>query len=116
MLIHFLVRDEAQVARWQSGPFTFGNAPKLSAAAFPLPLAPLSRAGAVTTLWDQVRAGTGRQTYRLRYSHGGGAWRCLGGTRATTPRGFFTLKARLPRGASVQLWSRGTLGVPLRLG
>jgi hypothetical protein len=114
MLIHFLVRDEAQVARWQSGLFTFGSAPKLSAAAFPLPVAQLSRTGAVATLWGQVRAGTGRQAYRLRYSNGG-AWRWLGGTRVTTPRGFLTLKARLPPGASVQLWSRGTLAVPLRL-
>jgi hypothetical protein len=115
MLIHFLVRDEAHVGRWQSGLFTFGNAPKLSASAFALPLAQLSRRGAVATLWGQVRPGTGRQAYRVRYSRGG-AWRWLGGTRATTARGLFTLKVRLPRGTSVQLWSRGALGVPLRLG
>jgi hypothetical protein len=114
LLIHFLVRDEAHVGRWQSGLFTFGNAPKLSAAAFALPLAQLSRRGAVATLWGQVRPSTGRQAYRVRYSRGG-AWRWLGGTRATTARGLFTLKVRLPRGTSVQLWSRGALGVPLRL-
>jgi hypothetical protein len=66
------------------------------------------------TLWGQVRPGSGRQTYRVRFTHGG-AWRWLGGARTTTPRGFFTLRARVPRGASVQLWSRGALGVPLRL-
>jgi hypothetical protein len=114
LLIHFLVRDEAHVARWQSGLFTFGNAPKLSASAFPLPLAQRSRSGAVATLWGQVRPGAGRQVYRVRYSRGS-AWRWLRGTRATSPRGFFTLKVRLPRGTSVQLWSRGALGVPLRL-
>jgi hypothetical protein len=114
LLIHFLVRDEASVGRWQSGLFTFGNAPKLSSAAFPLPVAQLSRAGAVATLWGQVRAGAGAQPYRVRYSRGG-AWRWLGGTRTTTSRGFFTLKVRLPRGTSVQLWSRGSLGAPLRL-
>ena len=93
---------------------TFGNARKLSASAFPLPLAQLSRSGAVATLWGQVRPGIGKQAYRVRYSRGG-AWHWLGGTRATTARGFFTLKARLPQGTSVQLWARGSYGVPLRL-
>ena len=114
LLIHFLVRDEAHIGRWQSGLFTFGNTPKLAAAAFPLPLAQLSRRGATATLWGQVRPGAGRQAYRVRYSTGG-AWRWLGGRRATTPRGFFTVQARLPRRSSVQVWSRGMLGVSLRL-
>jgi hypothetical protein len=114
MLIHFLVRDEAHVGRWQSGLFTFSNAPKLSAAAFPLPLAQVSRRGAVATLWGQVRPGSGRQTYRLRYSTGGG-WRWLGGTRTTSSRGYLTLAVRMRRGTRIQLWSRGTFGVPLRL-
>ena len=60
LLIHFLVRDEQHVGRWQSGLFTFGNARKLSASAFPLPLAQLSRSGAVATLWGQVRPGIGQ--------------------------------------------------------
>jgi hypothetical protein len=114
LLIHFLVRDEQHVGRWQSGLFTFGNTRKLSASAFPLPLAQLSRSGAVATLWGQVRAGSGKQAYRVRYLRGG-AWRWLGGMRTTSARGYFSLKARLPRGTSVQLWSRGSLGVPLRL-
>ena len=114
MLIHFLVRDEAHVGRWQSGLFTFGNAPKLSAASFPLPLAQVSRRGAVATLWGQVRPGDGRQAYRLRYSTGG-AWHWLGGTRTTSARGYVTLKVRMRRGTRVQLWSDGRFGVPLRL-
>ena len=88
MLIHFLVRDEAQVGRWQSGLFTAKDDAKLAAAAFPLPLARVSVRGATVTLWGQVRPGSGRQTYRLRYSTGGG-WRWLGGTRTTNARGFF---------------------------
>ena len=114
MLIHFLVRDEDHVGRWQSGLFTFGNAPKLAASAFPLPLAQLSRRGTVATLWGQVRPGAGRQSYRVRYSQGG-AWRWLGGTRTTTSRGFLTLSVRLRRGTRVQLCSRGAFGVPLAL-
>jgi len=114
MLIRFLVRDEDHVARWQSGLYTFGDEAKLAASAFPLPLAQVSRRGAVAALWGQVRPGRGRQTYRLRYSRGGG-WRWLGGTRTTSTRGYLTLAVRLPRGASVQVWSRGSTGVPLRL-
>jgi hypothetical protein len=113
MLIHFLVRDEQHVTRWQSGLFTFRNSAKLSASSFRLPLAQVSRRGAVVTLWGQVRPGLGRQTYRLRYSRGGG-WRWLGGTRRTSLRGYLTVRVRLPRGTSVQLWS-DAFGVPLRL-
>jgi hypothetical protein len=114
MLIRFLVRDEDHVSRWQSGLYTFGDEAKLAASAFPLPLAQVSRRGAVATLWGQVRPGLGRQTYRLRYSRGGG-WRWLGGTRSTSTRGYFSVAVRLPRGSSVQVWSRGSTGVPLRL-
>jgi hypothetical protein len=110
MLIHFLVRDEEQVGRWQSGLFTFHDVPKLSAASFRLPLAQLSR----HTLWGQVRPGEGRRPYRLRYASGGG-WRWLGGTRTTGPGGIFRVNVALPRGTAVQLWSEGTAGVPLRI-
>jgi hypothetical protein len=114
MLIHFLVRDEAHVGRWQSGLFRIDDEPKLAAFAFPLPLAQASRRGAVVSLWGQVRPGLGSQTYRLRYRKAG-AWRWLGGTRRTSARGYWTLRARLPRGTAVQVWSRGTLGAPVAL-
>ena len=114
MLIRFLVRDEASVARWQSGLFTIDDEPKLAALAFPLPLAQASRRGAVASLWGQVRPGLGSQTYRLRYRRGG-TWRWLGGTRRTSARGYWTLRARLSRGTAVQVWSRGALGAPIVL-
>ena len=114
MLIHFLVRDEAHVGRWQSGLFRIDDEPKLAAFAFPLPLAQTSRRGAVAWLWGQVRPGLGSQTYRLRYRTAG-AWRWLGGTRRTSARGYWTLGARLPRGTAVQVWSRGTLGASVAL-
>jgi hypothetical protein len=110
MLIHFLVRDEQAVGRWQSGLFTFHDAPKLSAASFRLPLAQLSR----RTLWGQVRPGEGRRPYRLRYSRGG-RWHWLGGTRTTGARGMFRVNVVLPRGTAVQVWSEGTAGVALRI-
>jgi hypothetical protein len=114
MLIHFLVRDEGKVGRWQSGLYTFGDKPKLSAAAFALPLAQVARRGSTVTLWGQVRPGTGRQRFRLRYSRGGG-WRWLGGTRTTSRRGFFTVKVRAARGTVVQAWSDGAPGLALRI-
>jgi hypothetical protein len=114
MLIRFLVRDEEAVGRWQSGLFTFGDAPKLSAAAFALPLAQSSRRRAVVTLWGQVRPGAGRQWFRIRYS-AGGRWRWLGGTRYTSPRGYWIVRARLSRGAVVQVSSRGRLGAALAI-
>jgi hypothetical protein len=104
MLIHFLVRDEDGVGRWQSGLWTFGDRPKLAAAAFRLPVAQVSRRGAVVTLWGQVRPGSSRQEFRLRY-RSGGKWRWLGGTRLTSSRGYWTLRARLPRRAVVQAWT-----------
>lgn len=114
MLIHFLVRDEEPVGRWQSGLFTFHDVPKLSASSFRFPLAQISRRGRSVTLWGQVRPGTGRQPYRLRSTRGGG-WRWLGGTRTTGTRGMFRVSIALPRGTAVQLWSRGGAGVPLRI-
>lgn len=114
MLIHFLVRDEDNVARWQSGLFTFTNKPKLSAAAFTLPLAQESRKAAVVMLWGQVRPGNGRQTYRLRHRRDG-RWYWLGATRVTSTRGYWTVRARLVRGTVVQLSSRGKLSPALAI-
>ena len=114
MLIHFLIRDERHVSRWQSGLFTFNNKAKRGVAAFRLPLAQVSRRGPMVTLWGQVRPGQGRQSYRLRFAAGNG-WRWLPGRRVTDKRGLFNVRLRLPKGAQAQLWSRGMLGAPLRL-
>jgi hypothetical protein len=112
MLIHFLVRDEERTGRWQSGLYTFHDAPKLSASAFRLPLAQAARSGATVTLWGQVRPGRGAQPFRLR-ARVRGASRWLGPTRWTDSRGIVRVRVTLPRGTSVQLWSRGAAGVPL---
>lgn len=102
MLIRFLVRDEDDVARWQSGLYTFGNRPKLAAAAYPLPLAQVSRRGRVVALWGQIRPNEGSEPFRLRYTRGGG-WHWLGGVRRTTTRGFWAARARVARGIVVQV-------------
>ncbi len=114
MLIQFLVRDEAHVGRWQSGLFTINDRAKLSAAAFPMPLARLSLRGSTVTLWGQVRPGLGAQTYRLRYSTGHG-WRWLGGNRRTSSRGFYVVKVRVPKRTTVQAFSNGELSAAVRV-
>jgi hypothetical protein len=113
MLIHFLVRDELDVGRWQSGLYDITDKPKLAAAAFSLPLAQTNRSGGSATLWGQVRSGTGRQRYRLRIRVGD-RW-VWGALRFTDARGFFTARVAAPRGSWVQLHADGAYGVALRL-
>jgi hypothetical protein len=99
LLIRYLVQDEADPARFQTGLFTAQGKPKPSAAAFPLPLAAIGRG----TVWGQVLPGVGVRPYRLQLlrPNGGTAW--LGGVRRTSARGFLT--ARVPSGATVRLYS-----------
>jgi hypothetical protein len=111
MLIHFLVRDELEVGRWQSGLYTIRDKPKPAAAAFSLPLAQAGRTGAVTTVWGQVRPGSGPLAYRLRVRVDG-RW-IWGAERDTDARGFFTARVRAPRVAYVQLYAEAAYGVPL---
>jgi hypothetical protein len=105
MLVHYLVRDEPELARWQSGLYTLGGTAKLAARAFPLPLTVAGRSRGATVLWGQVRARSGAQSYRLQTRRPGREWAWLGGMRQSTARGFVSVRARLPRGTSVRLWS-----------
>jgi hypothetical protein len=114
MLIHFLVRDEVDPGRWQSGLFNAAGSAKLAAAAYPLPLAQVARRRAAVALWGQVRPGGGRHLYRVRIRRAG-RWTWAGGTRRTDARGFLSLSVAAPRGAVVQLSARGSLGAPLAL-
>jgi len=109
LLIHYLVRDEADVGRFQSGLYTAKGAAKPSASAFPLPLAASGRG----TVWGQVRPGQGPHPYRLQLVRSNGSTAWLGGVRRTTARGFFT--ARVPRGSVVRLYSVSgrSFGVPV---
>jgi hypothetical protein len=112
MLIQFLVQDDIVPEGWQSGFYTATGKAKLSARGFPLPLLQVARRGASTTLWGQVRPGTGRREYRIQLLQRG-SWVWIGGTRRTDARGFFTLTVRAPPGARVRLWSmRGRFGSP----
>ena len=104
MLIHYLVEDEPQAGRFQSGLFQHSGRPKLAALAFPLPLAQAGRSGANLVLWGQVRPRTGVQTFRVQVRTGG-VWRFSGGVRKTGARGFFSVAVPAARGTAVRIFS-----------
>jgi hypothetical protein len=104
MLIHFLVRDEPIVGRWQSGLIGINGVAKPSYRAFMLPLAQVSRRGLRTVLWGQVRPRAGRQTYRLQQFRSG-RWRWVGGVVRTNARGFYQRTVRAGGGARFRIWS-----------
>ena len=104
MLVHFLLYDDADPRGWQSGLFTAKGAPKPAARVFPLPFVQISRPGAKTTLWGQVRTHQRKRPYRLQQRRGG-YWRWVGGTRRTDTRGFFRVVVRAERGTAFRIWS-----------
>jgi polysaccharide biosynthesis protein PslG len=104
MLVHYLVKDEPQAGRFQSGLFQNSGAPKLAALAFPLPLAQAGRSGGNLVLWGQVRPRAGVQTFRVQVRTGG-VWRFSGGFRKTGARGFFSIAVPAARGTAVRIFS-----------
>jgi hypothetical protein len=106
LLVHYLYRDEPDLARFQSGLETISGKVKPARTATMLPLAEVSRKGMRVSLWGQVRPGTGPQRYLLQRLSGG-RWITVGGTRATTARGYLTLTVVAPKGAQFRLWYPG---------
>jgi hypothetical protein len=106
MLIHYLVKDEPQASRFQSGLFSTSGRPKLAALAFPLPIAQGGRSGGKLVLWGQVRPRRGAQAYRVQVRVGP-TWKFGGGVRRTSGRGFFSTVVAAPRGALVRIYSLG---------
>jgi hypothetical protein len=106
VLIQYLLRDEPRLAAWQSGLETVAGKAKPALAAFSLPLAQAGRKGATTTIWGQVRPGTGARRYVLqRYVDG--RWRTLVGGR-TTSRGFVMRSVRATEGTILRLFDPAT--------
>jgi hypothetical protein len=102
VLIQYLVQDEPDAARWQSGVYTSSDRAKPSLQAFRFPLAEESRTGRRTTLWGQVRPGAAA-TYRLlRYV--AGTWVPVGADAKTTARGYFTRAVNAAPGARFRIW------------
>ena len=104
MLIHYLVEDEPEAGRFQSGLFNQAGRPKLAALAFPLPLAQAGRSSGKLVLWGQVRPRTGVQTFRIQVRTRG-AWRFSGGLLRTSARGFFSVAVPAVRGTAVRIFS-----------
>jgi hypothetical protein len=112
MLIHFLYRDEPTLARFQSGLVRLDDTPKPGYAAFQLPLAEVSRAGASVRLWGEVRAPEGGGTYRLE-RFVGGTWRPIAPAARAGGRGFFRKTMSLPRGTLIRVVAGPLASPPL---
>jgi hypothetical protein len=102
MLIQYLVQDEPDIARWQSGILTVKGVEKPSYQAFQLPLTVEKRTSATITLWGQIRPGTGRQQYVLEQQRGT-RWLRVGAAEWTSPRGFFKRAVPAVAGASYRV-------------
>ena len=76
MLIHFLVRDEPNIARFQSGVLTLAGKAKPAYGAYQLPFAQTARTGSRTALWGQLRAPGAGGSVRIE-RRSGGVWRTV---------------------------------------
>jgi hypothetical protein len=88
MLISYLVKDEPEIDRWQSGMLTVRGVQKPYYQAFQLPLSVEQRTKSTITLWGQIRPGSGSQQYVLEALRGSN-WLRVGSVQRTSPRGFF---------------------------
>jgi hypothetical protein len=104
LLIQYLLKDEPQLDRFQTGLFDVHGSPKPGYYAFRFPLAQVSRRGTRTALWGQIRPGKGARTYRMEISRDG-RWRWVGPNRHTNSVGAFAVELDAPKGSFVRVWS-----------
>jgi hypothetical protein len=113
ILIQYLVRDEPTLGRFQSGLETLAGRRKPSYAAFQLPLAEVSRSGALVQLWGQLRAPAAEGSYRLEQLTPTRRW--LTAMQNAGARGTFTWRGRLPVGARVRIVAGELTSPPLAI-
>jgi hypothetical protein len=106
LLVQYLVRDEPRVDAWQSGLETVAGRAKPALGSFSLPLAQVKRTGTATTLWGQIRPGTGSRRYLLQKLVDR-RWASIGGGR-TSARGHFTRVVRAGAGTVLRLFDPAT--------
>jgi hypothetical protein len=109
MLIHFLYRDEPNLARFQSGLVTLTNGIKPASAAFQLPLAQISS----STLWGQLRSPAAGATAQLE-RHVGSRWTTFATVHAGTG-GYFRWSGTLVRGTQVRVQAGSLVGAALTI-
>jgi hypothetical protein len=117
MLIDYLIQDEPDIARWQSGIITIAGVEKPAYQAFQLPLTVERRAAGTVTLWGQIRPGSGPQQYVLQQLRGR-RWVPVGTAERTSPRGFFKRVVPAQAGASFRVFplTRGLTSSTLTAG
>ncbi len=101
ILVHYLYRDEPDIARFQSGLVSVGGVAKPARRAFSIPLAQVSRAGLSTKVWAQVRVPGGARRVTLQRRAGTGWQSVTSGT--TSARGWIKLTVRADAGARLRL-------------
>ncbi len=104
VMIHYLYRDEPDIGAWQSGFQTDSGKIKPSFDAFRLPFASVPGTSGKTTLWGQIRAGSGQRSFVLEQLVGG-RWKSVGGTRHTDSAGFFQVTVRVGKGTRFRFHS-----------
>jgi hypothetical protein len=102
LLIHYLYRDEPELAGWQSGLMSSSGSAKPSRRAFMVTAAQAYRRGLTTAVWGHVRAGDGPQRYVLQQFRGG-RWHAVNGAYRTTERGFLYRYVRAGKGSKLRL-------------
>jgi hypothetical protein len=102
VLIHFIVADESRLNGWQSGLFSASGIAKPAFNSFRLPIVQAARRGLRTTIWGQVRPGSGRRRYQLqRLAYG--RWVAVGLPTLTSPGGFYTRVVWARRGTRFRI-------------
>jgi hypothetical protein len=109
LLIHFLYRDEPNIARFQSGLVTVTNAVKPAYAAYQLPLAQISG----SMLWGQLRAPAAGSTARIERLVGE-RWETLATVHAGA-RGYFRWNGTLVRGTQVRVRAGSVVSAALTI-
>jgi hypothetical protein len=107
VMIQYLLRDEPATDAWQSGLETVSGRAKPALAAFSLPLVQVVRRGLSTTVWGQVRPGTGARPYVLQRL-AGVQWKAVGSGARTTTRGYVTRTLRADKGTRLRLYDPAT--------
>jgi hypothetical protein len=114
MLVHFLYRDEPELARFQSGLVTLKDAPKPAFNAFELPLAELARTGTHTSLWGELRAPDAAGSSARLERRVGARWLPVA-TLAPSSSGFFRWSGTLSRGSVIRVHAGAVVGAPVTI-